>query len=412
MKSHPKLIIFDLDGVIFKGQYLLRLSRRISLPGYLRDLFKCLLYEMGMRPIDVLLREVYMGFKGMQVSTLRQVYDKMPLAGGARETVEALKAAGYEVAIVSSGVPDLLVRDLATERLGADLGFGLEVAVSGDTVSGEVGGVLADADGKRALVEQLLEQRGLGWEEVVVVADDLNNLNIMKKAGVSIGVNACYPVRRSATHLVDSGDLGDIIGLLEVGHEVTDIWEDWLQDARRKLIHAFAAAVPFAAVLAPGLTIASLCTIVVIYSISEWTRLNGMILPLVGDITASSIRGEERRHFVIAPVTLALGVIVSLVIFPYEVSTAVILILAFADSAATLVGRAWGTRRIPYNRSKSVQGSVAAFMVAYLCSTIYFPLMVAVVAATVSSLIESLPIRDDNITVPVGTGIILTAIVG
>lgn len=367
---------------------------------------------MGILPIDVLLRDVYMGFKGVRLSELWRIYyDEMSLISGARETIEGLKAGGYELAIISSGVPDFLVRDIAT-RLDADLAFGPEVVASGQVLSGEIRGALADADGKCVLIEQLLRDRGLGWKDVVVVADDTNNLNIMEKAGISIGVNASYPVRKAATYLVDSGDLREVIGLIEVGDKAVDMWEGWLQEARRKLVHIFAAAVPFVAMLAPVLTIVSLCMVAVIYSISEWIRLNGRLLPLVGDITASCIRKEERRHFVLAPVTLALGVVVSLIIFPYEVAAAVILILAFADSAATLVGRAWGTRRIPYNRSKSIQGSAAAFMAAYLCAALYFPLVAAGVAALVSSLIESLPIKDDNISVPVGTGIVLMAMAG
>lgn len=411
MKIHPKLIIFDLDGVIFRGQYLLRVSRHVSLIGYLRNLFKCLLFDVGKLPIDILLREIYMGFKGMRLSELWQAYNEMPLINGARETMEGLKARGYELAIISSGVPDFLVRDVAS-RLGADLGLGIEVAAPGDVLSGEIGGILAGAGGKCTLVEQLLKDRGLGWEEVVVVADDPNNLDIMEKAGMSIGVNASYPVRKSATYLVDSGDLREVIGFIEVGDMAVDAWEGWLQEARRKLVHAFAGAVPFVAVLAPVLTIASLCAVVVVYSISEWIRLNGKVVPLVGNITASCIRREERRHVVLAPITLTLGVIISLILFPYKVAVAVILILAFADSAATLVGRVWGTMRIPYNKYKSVQGSVAAFVVACICSALYFPLVAAVVAALVSSIIESLPIRDDNIAVPVGTGIVLTMLAG
>ena len=411
MKPHPKLIIFDLDGVIFRGQYLLRLSRHLGLLVYLRNLFKCLLYDMGMLPIDTLLGGVYRGFKGMPMSTVRQVYDEMPLIAGAKETVKGLKARGCEVIIVSSGVPDFLVRDIA-ERLGADLGFGLEAAVSGDALSGEVGGVLANAGGKDAFVERLLRDKGLGWEEAVVVADDPNNLNIMEKAGISVGVNACYTIRRSATFLVDSGDLREVVDLLAVGYKAADVWEHWLQDARRKLIHVFAAAVPFAAGLAPTLILVSLCVAIAIYSISEWIRLNGKIFPLVGHITVSCIRSEEKRYFVLAPITLTLGIIISLILFSYEVSVAVILILAFADSAAALAGRAWGTRRIPYNRSKSLQGSMAAFMVACLCTAIYFPIVVSIAAAFVSTFIESLPIGDDNITIPVGTGIVLTTMVG
>lgn len=411
MKPRPKLIVFDLDGVIFRGQYLLRLSRRIGIACYLRNVYKCLLYELGMLPVDVVLRDIYTSFKGLQLSTLRQVYlDEIHVIGGAEEAMRELKAAGYELAIVSGGVPDFIVKDVAG-RLGIDLGFGPEPSVSGDVLTGDIGGVLAGGRGKGAVVERLIADKGLGWEDVIVVADDPNNLDIMEKAGVSVGVNACYPVRRSATYVVDGDDLREVVYVLEGREREVDVWEGWLQEARRKLLHTFAAAVPFAASLAPVLTVVSLCFMVVVYTISELTRLHGMVFPFVGDITTLCIRRKERRQFVIAPVTLTLGVVVSIILFPHEVAVAVILIIAFADSAAALVGRAWGTWRIPYNRSKSVQGFAAAFIVAFLCSILYLPLVVAVVAALVSSLIESLPIRDDNVTVPVGTGIILTAMI-
>ncbi len=411
MKPHPKLIIFDLDGVIFRGQYLLRLSRRVGLFGHLYNVYRCLLYEMGMLPIDVLLREVYMSFKGIRLAELRKTYDEMPFIKGAGETVRELKARGCEVVVISSGVPDFIVRDVA-EGLGADAGFGLEVEISSETLSGEIGGGLAVADGKSIVIEQLLRDKGVEWEDAVVVADDINNLGVMKKAGISIGVNACYHVRKSATYLVDGGDLTEVCTLLDVGDKAVDIWESWLQDARRKLVHVFVGAVPFVAALALVPTIAALCVMAVVYSIAEWVRLNGQVFPILGDVTAACLRHEERRHFVIAPITLVLGAVASLIFFSYVVSTVAILFVPFSDSAAAMVGRAWGTMRIPYNRSKSVQGSVAAFIVAFFCSVLYFPVQVAVVAALVSTLIESLPLGDDNVTIPIGTGLVLTWIVG
>ncbi len=411
MRRHPKLIIFDLDGVIFKGQYLLRLSRRVGLFGHLRNLYRCLLYEMGVLPIDVLLREVYASFEGIRLAELRKAYDEMTLARGADQAVRELKARGAEVVIMSSGVPDLIVRDVA-DRLGADKGHGIEVGVAGEALSGEIGGGLTVADGKRIVIEKLMRDGGIGWEDVMVVADDINNLGVMMKAGISVGVNACRPVREIATYLVDGADLTGICGLLDVGDKPVDVWESWLQDARRKLVHVFAAGVPYVAALAFVPVIAALCVMIVVYSVSEWVRLNGYKVPLVSDVTALCIRRQERRRFVLAPVTLALGVAASLVLFSYEVATVTILIVAFSDSVAALVGRAWGTMRIPYNTSKSVQGSVAAFVVAYACAVFYFPVHVAVVAAIVSTLIESLPIGDDNVTVPIGTGLILTGMAG
>ena len=81
------------------GQYLLRLSRRVGLFGHLRNLCRCLLYEMGVLPIDVLLREVYTSFEGMRLAELRKAYDEMTLAGGADQAVRELKVVDFPAVV-------------------------------------------------------------------------------------------------------------------------------------------------------------------------------------------------------------------------------------------------------------------------------------------------------------------------
>ncbi|HHT9117946.1 MAG TPA: haloacid dehalogenase-like hydrolase, partial [Candidatus Hypogeohydataceae bacterium YC38] len=361
--KRPKLIVFDLDGVIFRGQYLLRLSRHVGIVNYLCTVIFCLLFDLGRLSIDDLLRKVYRGFKGVSLEKLWQVYREMPLIENAQEVIKELKVKGYHVIIISSGVPDFLVQDMS-KRLGADLGFGIETGVLDGMLSGEVGGMLSTGEGKHALMNRLLKERGLAWKEAIVVADDPNNLPIMERAGVSIGVNSTYPVRKKAQYLVDSNDLRDVAGIIERGNKPIDLWEDWLMEARRKMVHVFTAGVPFMAGIAFLPTIVSLCGVMIVYAFSEWVRLNGKVLPLVGNVTLACIRMEERRGFVWGPITIALGVITTLILFPTQVAIVAIWTLAFADSAATLVGRVFGSRRIPYNKSKSIQGSVALFLVA------------------------------------------------
>jgi dolichol kinase len=76
-----------------------------------------------------------------------------------------------------------------------------------------------------------------------------------------------------------------------------------------------------------------------------------------------------------------------------------ILILGIGDGMATIVGME-GETRIPYNKKKTVEGSIAFFA---FCLPVFFLSGIGgVFAALVSAIVESLPLGvDDNITIPI-----------
>lgn len=98
-------------------------------------------------------------------------------------------------------------------------------------------------------------------------------------------------------------------------------------------------------------------------------------------------------------------------------------IMAAGDGAATLVGRRFGTRKWPWNRQKSVAGSVAfvvaggaaGALLAWWCRPavipppyLWFSIGAPFVAALVAAAVETVPIRlDDNLSVPLASGVAL-----
>jgi len=145
--------------------------------------------------------------------------------------------------------------------------------------------------------------------------------------------------------------------------------------------------------------------------VSEWVRLNGIRFPVLGIITRLCVRSNEVRQFTLAPLTLVVGVILSLLFFSELIAYVVIVIFAFADRYATIIGKFYGRVRIPYNRQKSVEGSVAFFVTAFICAIFLLPLKTALIASFVSCIIETIPFKFDNISIPLGTGIILGLII-
>ena len=412
-----KLVVMDVDGVVFKGQFILHLARNLGISKYIRTAMLCFLFNINKISIQELLTRVYALFKGVTLEQAQVTYKNIGIIKHARETIEALRNHGYMVVLISSGVPDALVKDLAT-RLSANSGYGVEIGVNNNRLTGDVFGHLSKSYGKNDLIEEILNKNTLTWKDTIVLVDDRNNLDIMRKAGINIGVNAHYAVRQQAQYLIDSGNLSEVLDIMNI--EDADTYKtlsagmrkqfahSWYQEIRRKLLHILIAFVPIFSSFVYNTTLTVLCSLIIIYMISEALRVNGYSFPFLSGVTRSSIRKLETRGIAFGPVTLVLGACLSLLFFPKTIATTVIWIVAFADTAANFVGRGLGNHRIPYNIKKSIEGSLAAWIVAFLCGCIYLPPFPALLAASFSSFIESLPLRSlDNLFMPVGAGIIL-----
>ena len=418
--NNKKLIIFDIDGVIFKSQYVLCLSWNSSILNYMRAWYLCFLFSINYLSMRILLEKVYIRAKGLKEDDLWQVYYKTKMVNNAERTIHEINNKGHYVALISSGVPDILMNDLS-EKLHAGCGYGIDVKINSGICTGEIDGPLSHCDGKAQVIEKLLKAQNLTWDDVIVVGDDRNNLDIMELAKVSIGFNSYYPVRKKAKYLADGNDLSKVLDFINIEDEPTfdelsaglrhEFSSSWSQEFRRKGIHACSLFVPLLAGVNYSLTLGLLGAIAILYMASEWARLNGFRFPVLSFVTRLCVRSSERRRFASAPVTLALGVVLSLVFFPALVACVTIAILACADSMATIVGKYYGKIRNPYNHKKSLEGSIAFFITAFICAAVYVPLKTALIVSLVSCIIESLPVKHDNITIPLGTGLFLGLLV-
>lgn len=117
---------------------------------------------------------------------------------------------------------------------------------------------------------------------------------------------------------------------------------------------------------------------------------------------------------------------VSLFLFPLTVAMLSITVLALGDSASTAAGifgkstktefsgcrKPFGFRahRIFYNRKKTWEGTLAGFAAAF-CGCLLISPQLAFFAAFIGMFVESLPLKiDDNLTIPILTGIALSVI--
>jgi len=175
----------------------------------------------------------------------------------------------------------------------------------------------------------------------------------------------------------------------------------------RKSIHMLIALVPsIAAVLGRSGTALLLMGGVLFYACAEGLRFLGFSLPVISGVTRTVSRKRERGRFALAPVTLGLGALIVISVFPRAEAAAAIYALAFGDSASTLAGKFLGKLRPAFLSGKSLEGSFACFAASALAAySVFSDLKTALAVGFASLLVDAFPLREfDNILLPIAAG--------
>ena len=180
----------------------------------------------------------------------------------------------------------------------------------------------------------------------------------------------------------------------------------------RKFIHFLIALSPGMAVINYPLTVLTLIIGVLGYTFMEQLRLSGVQVPVVSSLTSMASRPRDMNNFVLGPVTLGIGALLALLLFPSPAACIGIYALAFGDGFASLIGKLFGTIRPSFLFGKSLEGSMACFTAvfisAYLVSHNY---AIALIAAFSAAAVEALPLEDyDNIVLPLAVGSIVQTV--
>ncbi len=179
----------------------------------------------------------------------------------------------------------------------------------------------------------------------------------------------------------------------------------------RKSIHMMVAFVPTMARYNIYLTFSALVAGLLLYSYSEFMRLRGVELSFISRVTSAASRSRD-NGFILGPVTLAIGSMMALMLYPEPAAAIAIYALAFGDGFSSLFGKMFGRISIPFTGGKTYAGSSACLVSVFLTTlAISGSVRVAVIIAVAATLIEVLPTGDlDNMLLPVGTGLAATLI--
>jgi dolichol kinase len=176
----------------------------------------------------------------------------------------------------------------------------------------------------------------------------------------------------------------------------------------RKSLHLLIALVPVLASVNLPATIALLAMGTIFYSLAEASRRQGNPVLVVSDLTLIAAREKDMNGFVLGPVTLGLGALLSLLLYPLPAASIAIFALAFGDGFAGLVGTVVRGPRIPFLNGKTLAGSFACFAAVFIVTFgITSRPADSLIVAAAATFLEGIPAGNfDNIIIPFGVGMV------
>lgn len=151
---------------------------------------------------------------GTPVSALQRVYEhRLRLNPGALQLLAYARWDGLKILLISGGFT--YFTDRLKPRLGLDFARSNELEIVGKRLTGRVLGAVIDQHAKRDTVAEVCLRIGCSHEQVIAVGDGVNDLEMMKLAGLSVAYRAKPKVREYANISIDSGGLDRLLTVTE-----------------------------------------------------------------------------------------------------------------------------------------------------------------------------------------------------
>ena len=134
------------------------------------------------------------------------------------------------------------------------------------------------------------------------------------------------------------------------------------------------------------------------FFVSEILRIRGTYLPIIHEIT-NFCKKKEEKGFLVEVFLFSLSITLLLLL-----SSKMFLIgsipLIIGDSFAGIVGYTFGKHKLPYNQNKTIEGSLAFFVLTLIAYLLFFDPKTSLILSIFSSLLESLLKRYENLLLP------------
>ena len=164
------------------------------------------------------LRQRVATLKDAPEGILQEVKQHLPLMPGLVETVKELKNHGWKVAIASGGFT--YFAEVLQQKLGLDFIAANQFEIIDGKLTGNVQGVIVDAQYKAQTLQQLAQQFNIASENTVAIGDGANDLAMMQVANLGVAYHAKPKVQQLAQVIVNFTDLTALLCILSANDKM------------------------------------------------------------------------------------------------------------------------------------------------------------------------------------------------
>ena len=177
-----KLAVFDFDSTLMDGETIEFLAKEIGIESQVKEITnRAMRGELDF--FESLTKRVRL-LKGLDIKTVNNICENLPLMNGAEETVKTLKTMGYKVVCFSGGFKNATVP--FAKKIGLDAEFSNILHAKDGVLTGLVGGEMMFNDSKGQMLTRLQNILGITQKDTLAVGDGANDLSMFKHAGVRV----------------------------------------------------------------------------------------------------------------------------------------------------------------------------------------------------------------------------------
>ena len=206
-----RLICFDMDSTLIQTECIDELAMRAGVGDKVKEIT-----ERAMRgEIDFKesFKERVAQLKGLAVSVMQDIAEKLPITEGVDRLMAVLKRYGYKIAILSGGFT--FFGEYLQRKYGIDYMYANELEIDDNgKLTGNYLGEIVDGHRKAELLKLIAQVEKVNLAQTIAVGDGANDLPMISEAGLGIAFHAKPRVQANAKQSINTIGLDGVLYFL------------------------------------------------------------------------------------------------------------------------------------------------------------------------------------------------------
>lgn len=206
-----RLICFDMDSTLIQTECIDELAMRAGVGDQVKAIT-----ERAMRgEIDFKesFKERVALLKGLDVSVMQDIAEKLPITEGVDRLMAVLKRYGYKIAILSGGFT--FFGEYLQRKYGIDYMYANELEIDDNgKLTGNYVGEIVDGHRKAELLKLIAQVEKVNLAQTIAVGDGANDLPMISEAGLGIAFHAKPRVQANAKQSINTIGLDGVLYFL------------------------------------------------------------------------------------------------------------------------------------------------------------------------------------------------------